>query len=130
MLELGYRLQLPFYALAVWRKTGKPVLGFQFVELNRKAGRSSGVFFKPYNGKEPGKITNARSNSKSLFAGSPEETWVKFEKLIVYHAQGLISGRFEAHPKKKEKECRACSMSDLCGLRRLQDAQGEEASGG
>ena len=46
MLELGYRLQLPFYALAAEAMFGKPVAGVQFVELTAKGSRSSGMFFR------------------------------------------------------------------------------------
>ena len=45
MVSLGYRLQLPAYALAARQRFSQPVLGAQFVELNRKGGRSSGLFF-------------------------------------------------------------------------------------
>ncbi|MEO5969680.1 MAG: PD-(D/E)XK nuclease family protein [Bdellovibrionia bacterium] len=70
MLEMGYRLQLPFYAIAVRKKSGKPVLGVQFIELDKRGGRKSGIFFKKYNGKEPGCLTQVRGNSKSLITAN------------------------------------------------------------
>lgn len=129
MLELGYRLQLPFYALAARRQLGKPVLGVQFVELNRKGGRGSGVFFKRYNGKDAGKLTNLRANSKSLLAAEPEDAWARLEEHLVDHARAYVGGRFEARPKRKEKECATCAISDLCGYRRLSEGESEPAEG-
>jgi RecB family exonuclease len=130
MVELGYRLQLPFYALAARRQFEKPVLGVQFVELNRKASRGSGIFFKKYNGKEPGKLTQLRANSKSLLALEPEETWARLEESLVDHARAYVSGRFEAKPKRKEKECSTCGIADLCGFRRLSGDESNSGSGG
>ena len=117
MLELGYRLQLPAYALSVMKKLGKNVAGLQFVELNKKGTRSSGVFFKSFNGKEEGKFTNARSNSKSLLASNPDDVWARFEEHVLTHAKNYIAGKFSPEPKK-EIECRSCMASDVCGLRR------------
>ncbi|MGK5085674.1 PD-(D/E)XK nuclease family protein [Bdellovibrionota bacterium FG-1] len=123
MLELGYRLQLPFYALAARQQLGKSVLGVQFVELNRKGGRGNGVFFKRYNGKEAGKLTCLRANSKSLLNLEPLDVWARMETSIHTHVLDYISGHFEARPKRREKECAHCGIADLCGFRRL----GEEA---
>lgn len=130
MVESGYRLQLPFYALAASRALAKPVVGLQFVELNRKATRSSGIFFKEYNGKEPGKFTQVRSNSRSLIAGAPEQTWSRLAESIQAHAEGWVAGRFEARPKRRDKECDSCFVSDLCGLRRRVADPGEAAEAG
>lgn len=126
MLESGYRLQLPFYAIATMVAFKKPVLGIQFIELNRKGTRSSGVFIKQYNGKETGKLTNLRSNSKSLIANNKNinEIWARFEEYLVAHAKDYVEGKYAANPKYKDKDCRLCQASDLCGMRRLQgDAQ-------
>jgi len=131
MLELGYRLQLPFYALAAQRKMQKPVLGVQFIELSRRASRSSGMFFKAYNGKDPGKFSNVTARSKSLLALDPADAWAQCFEHITAHAQAYLNGRFDAKPKKKEKECSQCSVSDLCGRKRLGDnADTEGASAG
>src|SRR6185312_15119153 len=58
MVDEGYRLQLPFYALAVRKELNQAVLGVQFVELDRRGSRKSGIFFKPFNGKNVGCLTN------------------------------------------------------------------------
>ncbi|MDR3608276.1 MAG: PD-(D/E)XK nuclease family protein [Oligoflexia bacterium] len=128
MIELGYRLQLPFYALAAEAQLKKPVIGVQFVELTRKGSRGSGIFFSRFNGKEPGKLTKTTANSKSLIkSGSPEEVWRLMREQILAHGRAFIQGRFEAAPKKEDKECGTCSLSDLCGFRRKggESAEGE-----
>lgn len=131
MVDLGYRLQLPFYALAVQQTMRKPVLGVQFVELDRKGSRRSGIFFKCHNGKDPGRLTQVRSNSKSLMILEPEEVWSTLKTHLIESAQGLLGGRFDARPKleNREKECKRCSVSDLCGFRRQleNDPLGESA---
>ena len=118
MVDEGYRLQLPFYALAARKKFGKQVAGVQYVELNKKGGRSKGIFFEPFNGKAEGALSAVRSNSKSLFKESPDEVWKRCEEQVEEQANRLASGFFEALPRK-ETECRACPYSDLCGRRRL-----------
>jgi hypothetical protein len=128
MLELGYRLQLPFYALAARGSFHKPVLGLQFVELNRKGSRSSGVFFKKYNGKEPGKLTQLTARSKSLVSIEPDEAWSRLEDQLHAQARGYIQGVFKARPKK-EKECSTCMVADFCGFRRLTERPGEGEGG-
>jgi RecB family exonuclease len=125
MVDLGYRLQLPFYALAARRQLGKPVMGVQFVELNRKGGRGNGVFFKQHNGKEPGRPTQLRANSKSLLDRDPEATWSRLEETLGEHARAYVQGRFEARPKRREKECATCAVADVCGFRRLNEPLGE-----
>jgi len=129
MLDLGYRLQLPFYALAVKRTLKKPVIGIQFIELNRKAGRNNGIFFSRFNGKEAGKISTLRSNSKSLFTAEPDEVWSRLEEEITKQALRYLEGRFEVRPKKREKECRACPVADLCGAKRLVQQNDGEPEG-
>ena len=46
ILENGYRLQLPFYAIASQKMFGKSALGFQFVQLDKKGTRSAGSSLK------------------------------------------------------------------------------------
>jgi RecB family exonuclease len=116
MVDLGYRLQLPFYALAAQGRYEKPVLGVQYVELNRKGGRTRGIFFKNYNGKAPGNLTNTRARA-SLFETEPGALWSRAEEKLVEHVQGHMRGSFEARPKK-DVECPRCSYRDLCGHRR------------
>lgn len=118
MIELGYRLQLPFYALAAGREVGQPVLGVQFIELGRKASRGNGIFFKRYNGKEQGKLTAVTARSKSLISLEPEEAWQKLEAHIQAHGASYLRGEFSAQPKKPDQECSSCPAGDLCGYRR------------
>lgn len=118
MIELGYRLQLPFYALAAGREVGQPVLGVQFIELGRRANRGNGIFFKRYNGKEQGKLTAVTARSKSLISLEPEETWQRLEAHIQSHGAAYLRGEFSAQPKKPDHECSSCPAGDLCGYRR------------
>jgi RecB family exonuclease len=117
MIDLGYRLQLPFYALAAQRQLGKPAIGVQFVELNRTAGRSQGIFFKKWNGKNPGCLTATTARSTSLVPEEPQDAWSKIEEQITRQLKDYVAGRFIALPKDA-KECDSCSFMDLCGLRR------------
>jgi RecB family exonuclease len=128
MIERGYRLQLPFYAVATRKNTAQSVIGVQFVELDRKGARKSGIFFKEFNGKDPGRLTQARSNSKSLVSMSPDEVWDKLEVAMIEKAQNYLDGKFYAYPntKKRETECARCSVADLCGYRRLVDTDEDE----
>jgi len=119
MVETGYRLQLPFYALAAGQTLHKRVLGLQFIELSRKATRSSGIFFKAYNGKEKGKLSQLRSNSKSLFDMPPEDLWPVLENHVTACAASYAAGSFPVKPKRKDKDCRTCTARDLCGIRRV-----------
>ncbi len=125
MLESSYRLQLPFYAVAAARQFGQDVLGVQFIELDSKGGRKSGILFEEFNGKEPGKLTQLRSNSKSLFSNPRHEVWSRMEHDLIQAAESYLSGRFEARPRVHPplKECTSCRVGDLCGLRRRTDSE-------
>lgn len=118
MVGLGYRLQLPFYALAVSRQLGRAPLGVQFVELNRKAGRGSGIFFKQWNGKDPGSLTQARSNSRSLLDLEPQEAWNRLLEHLDREVATYAEGRFAARPKIPG-DCKECAYRDLCGRGRM-----------
>ena len=122
MLEKNYRLQLPFYALATRRQMNKPVVGAQLVELTRRGARNAGIFFTRFNGKEPGKLTQFRSNLRSLMTEEPDEIWSQFEVKVSDAARGFVAGRFEVRPRRGEAECRSCAAADLCGIRRALDA--------
>jgi len=126
MLE-GYRLQLPFYAVAAARHFGRAALGVQYVELNRKGGRGNGIFFKQLNGKEAGKLTNSRSRS-SVLDLAPEEVWSLCVGHIEKCGKAFCAGEFAAAPAK-EIECRSCMFSDLCGRRRAAAVSEEETDG-
>jgi hypothetical protein len=131
MLENGYRLQLPFYSIAARKRFGKEVLGFQFVQLDKKGTRSAGVFFKSHNGKDPGKLTATTGNSKSLLSLPRDDVWARFEGYIQELGSRYIAGSFQAMPRlsPRKKECDVCRVSDFCGFRRLAAegaASGEE----
>jgi ATP-dependent helicase/DNAse subunit B len=130
MVEKGYRLQLPFYALAAARRYEKPVLGAQFVELTTAGARSRGILFSEFNGKGPGKLTNSMARA-SLFKEPPEEIWARCELQIRDHVKRYVGGVFEAKPKNA-KDCDRCRYQDLCGKRRLIETEEtvEESSGG
>jgi RecB family exonuclease len=130
MVELGYRPQLPFYALAAARHFGKPAVGVQFVELDRSGTRNKGIFFTRLNGKEPGKLTQARANSGSLFDGEADAVWSAVEEKLVAQAREYLGGKFAARPVRGEKECRTCMLADFCGLRRLAPAEGGSEESG
>ena len=124
MIGLGYRLQLPFYALAVQEQLGKPVIGLQFVELNRKAGRSSGLFFSQWNGKEEGNLTYARGNSRSLVKTTPEDAWAKIREHVEAAVGAYVDGCYDVKPKLPT-ECTDCAYRDLCGRNRQAPGDGE-----
>ena len=121
MLERGYRLQLPFYGVALNHLEKRPVCGLQFIELDASAGRKSGILFKKFNGKDPGQLSDLRANSKSLISQEPEEVWKILEEKIQEKGESYISGYFEALPNVsvRAKECDRCRVQDLCGYRRL-----------
>jgi len=116
MVGDGYRLQLPFYAIAAEKVLRKPVIGVQFVQLNRKGARTNGIYFRNFNGKESGKLTNSRSKL-NLFETEPADAWEKCEEHLLIALTNYVQGLFSAEPKKAE-DCRACAYQDLCGKRR------------
>ncbi|MBC7693334.1 MAG: PD-(D/E)XK nuclease family protein [Methylotenera sp.] len=128
MLDLGYRMQLPFYALAAQKQLGRPAVGVQFVELTRKGGRGHGIFFKHLNGKNPGQLTNTRSKLNVTEADA-SEVWAQCEKQLVSQAERYAAGYFSVKPKKAT-ECRSCFFRDLCGERRLSGAEGDADAAG
>ena len=106
----------------------QPVLGAQFIELRTKASRRSGLFFKAYNGKKEGCLTHVRAGSKSLMddphtSFTQESVWSGFQDKIKQQAIQFLEGYFQARPKNENgvKECAHCFISDLCGLRRVQN---------
>ncbi len=118
MVEEGYRLQLPFYAVALEKQLGKPVVGVQFVELTPKGSRIRGIFFKPFNGKEPGKLTNTRSKT-SVLELEPESVWAQATAQIRVTARRYLDGIYDPVPKDPETDCGSCRYSDLCGRSRM-----------
>lgn len=132
MVEDGYRLQLPFYAVAVEERFGKPVTGAQFVQLTLRGERNKGILFKNYNGKEPGKLTDIRSR-ENLFEEPREAVWERVRLQLRQHLIAYLDGFYEASPKDVQ-ECRSCVYKDACGRRRWRDSDSlgdlVEGSGG
>ena len=50
-----------------------------------------------------------------------DEVWTKLEEDIAKQGREYLAGHFEARPRitPRKKECDACRIGDLCGLRRL-----------
>jgi RecB family exonuclease len=136
MIDLGYRLQMPIYALAAANHYGKPPIGIQFIELTRKGSRGSGIFFSAWNGKDPGSLTKTTTRSSSLVDLPPGEVWGKLAEEIEAHARRYLSGKVIVKPKPAKTggpyaECDACFVRDACGQRRfLDDRDEEEREGG
>jgi RecB family exonuclease len=136
MVDLGYRLQLPIYALAAENHYGKPAIGVQFVTLNRGASRSRGVFFSRWNGKTAGSLTEARANNTSIVDREPNAVWGDAAAQIESHIAEYLSGKIAVEPKQTKPgvryaECEACFVRDACGQRRfLDDREDEEGSDG
>ncbi len=120
MLKSGYRLQLPFYGLAVAEKHGKDLAGVQFIELTGDGNRGKGVFLAPYNGKDAGKPTKVTRANKSLVEGEPDAVWKQLKRHIEEAALGYVAGNFAAQPRysKPDAECDGCRAADVCGYRR------------
>ncbi len=117
ILEQGYRLQLPFYAVAAREKLGQEVLGAQYVSLGREVSRARGIFLEAYNGKNPGSLTHTRSKA-SLFSDEPEVIWSRAKALVEESVRSIKQGHYEAKPRL-EKECVRCRLTDVCGQRRF-----------
>ena len=120
MMEEGYRLQLAFYVLAIMNSSPERVIGAQWVELTRKGTRNSGIFFKAYNGKADGNLTDVQTRSKSLMASESDEVWNTLAQHVLNDATAFVHGEFAARPKtaQKDKECNSCRIGDLCGVKR------------
>ena len=129
MIDLGYRLQLPFYAVAlpqVWKE--KPVIGLQFIELNRKGTRSNGIFFSNWVGKDEGKLVSLGGTSKSWIKDlDPPTVWSALRGQLEHQGQSLLAGKFTAQPKLPT-ECRDCFSRDLCHERRRRKPENEEGA--
>jgi RecB family exonuclease len=123
--EKGYRLQLAFYAVAAQAQLQRPVLGVQLVELTREARRSVGLFPKALNGKQPGSLTQVRSNNPSLFEGEPSELWTELEQKIRNTAFDFSSGKGDALPVMGERECDRCRAREVCGQSRREWVEGQ-----
>lgn len=126
MLEQGYRLQLPFYALAARKAFGREVHGAQFIQLIDKAQRNQGIFPKKFVGKDPGSLIHLTARSKSLIPLEPEEIWSRMDGVLRAEFSGLASGHYSARPKLGPQECRSCTYGYLCGIKRVRALMDEE----
>ncbi len=131
MLEKGYRLQLPIYALAVAAHFREAVIGAQFVQLHRQGKRSDGIFFVRHNGKGPGKPTDLTKRSHSLLDAEPGAVWEQFNALIGDELRKMATGEFSAIPKLPNASCPQCRARVACGInRREADGESTGESGG
>lgn len=119
MVNLGYRVQLPFYAIAFEKLFQKKMLAGQFVELTKDAKRTHGILPAALNGKKPGQLSNSRAK-RSVLQGESEEFWNK----SLTHIERVVSefqrGEHKAFPVL-ENECTDCMARNSCGRSR-QDA--------
>lgn len=125
MIEHGYRLQLPIYALAAQNEFKKPILALQFFSLKKVHSRSRGLYQKSVVGKDPGKLLTSQSKD-SVIQTSVEEALGALSEQIENHIDGFMSGRVEVKPKaydpaKPYAECEGCLGRDICGQRRFFD---------
>lgn len=124
--EKGYRLQLPYYAIAAQQVFSRQVLGVQFIELTREARRSVGLFPKALNGKAAGSLTQVRSNNASLFDGDPGELWAGLEDRIRATVTRHLDGIHDSLPLMGARECKDCRARAVCGQARRDWVEGEE----
>lgn len=127
VLSEGYHLQLSFYAVSARKFLQRPVHGLQFVELNKNAGRTKGVFFERFNGskaKPEGRLTITTKMNQSLMAAEPSEVWDQIEEHIRVRVEQFKEGIYDALPfsKKHETECDACQIDAVCGRARRRAA--------
>lgn len=119
MIERGYRLQLPFYALAARQEYAREVVGVQYIELTRTPKRSKGILFTQYNGKKDGHLYSTTKANQSLIDQTPEQTWDLLAEQIEREAKAYAQGEFSPRPKLSPRtECVSCSARDACGERR------------
>lgn len=123
--QSGYRLQLPFYALAARKTFGKEVHGFQFVHLGKQGDRKQGLFPARLNGKKPGCLTQVGGTSGSLYKEDPEVIWAEIESKIEEALSKLKSGVYDAIPIKKD-ECKSCRTAKICGVVRRNALDSDE----
>jgi len=127
MLDKGYRLQLPFYAIAVASHFKKNVIGAQFIQLHRKGARKDGIFFTAYNGEESGKPTELSGRSHSLMKEEPQEVWNRFLDILHADLENMAKGDFSARPRLAAKTCAQCRVRVSCGINR-READGSDPS--
>lgn len=134
MLEHGYRLQMPIYALAAEKQLGRPVHALQFIALSKKGARNQGVFPVSVIGDEPGKLLKLRKNSRSYMEGEAPQLWSSLSKHVEAHLERYLAGKVRSVPKRLKaanpyQECTTCPTIDLCGQRRFvseEEGEGDE----
>lgn len=128
MREKGYRLQLPFYAVAARASFKKPVLGVQFVELNSEGKRSVGLFPRRLNGKTPGKLTQLGATNGGLFDEDPDVIWSELQEKMMSIIEYYADSRYSVNPVLGTKECENCRAALICGQLRREWINGEQGS--
>jgi hypothetical protein len=129
ILEVGTRLQLPFYGLAARERWGAEVLGAQFVVLNRDHDRSRGLFFEagvdssssrkknPEPQQEAEKPFRLSSRNNSILRIDLHEGWSVLRSWVDRTAQSYITGSHDPVPRDPS-ECEHCRFAVLCGFDR------------
>jgi RecB family exonuclease len=135
-IEKGMGLQLPLYALALKEKLNQEVVAAQYLQMSPdKVGRNSGILFTQFNQSKKtdavaNPITNARSNSLSLFQETPDVVWARVDAKISELIAKAKAGQFTANPAKPA-DCARCRYQLVCGRLRgkTEEEQGSESVG-
>ncbi len=127
MLENGYRLQLPLYALAALQMGAPEVQGVQFIALDPKGDRNRGVFFKKWNGKTEGKLTAHHHSVKSVLDSETAPVWEQARLSVDQTVQTYAEGRFQPLPRRSS-ECYQCRYQGVC--RKARHRSDEQDEGG
>ncbi len=125
MIDLGYRLQLPFYAVAL--QDSQEVAGVQFIELTMKHSRARGIFFSQFNGKTPGSLTQFTARNQSVLQSrNTHDVWHSVKEQLARELNDWKSGIFDVKPKNP-KDCTDCRVKAVCGRLRQSDDDADDS---
>jgi ATP-dependent helicase/DNAse subunit B len=122
MMNEGYRLQLPFYALAAQKHFKIEPRALQFIAFDKKGTRTKGLFFREDISLEEGSLIRKKPHARSASEVTlpPDEVWATLRQRIQEAVQAMEKGDFSLRPKYPKEECPRCRMRDACGERRYQ----------